>query len=246
MRNIIGFALLAIFAIASAARAEMVPLRSISVSGSAERKVVPDEAHVYVTLGATHAKMAEAKKLHDAKLAKLFSIAEKNGIGRNHLSTQSSSVQPHYSYNDGKQIFQGYRMVTTIDVKIADTKKLGTTVEQLMASGLEENNQHEYGQLLSTQYTIANPDKIRDEMLAEAIRNARIKAENMAAAAGAEVARVYQINEGDAPQFMPRPMPMMAMAKAEGAGDAAGEAAPPPAGEQELRSSVTVIFELKN
>lgn len=245
MRNIIGFALLAIFAIATAARAEMVPLRSISVSGSAERKVVPDEAHVYVTLGATHAKMAEAKKLHDAKLAKLYTIADKNSIGRNHLTTQSSSVQPHYSYNDGKQIFQGYRMVTSIDIKVADTKKLGTVIEQLMASGLEEHNQQEYGQLLSTQYTIANPDKIRDEMLAEAIKNARTKAENMAAAAGAEVTRVYQINEGDAPQFMPRAMPMMAMAKAEGAAYA-DTAAPPPAGEQELRSTVTVIFELKN
>lgn len=243
MRNILGFTILGILAIASAARADMVPVRSISVTGMAERKVVPDEAHVIVTLGATQPKMADAKATHDAKLKKLYAIADKNGIDAKHLSTQSSSVQPYYTYDNGKQIFRGYRVSTTVDMKLADTNKLGPVTEQIMASGLEEQNQQEYGQLLSTSYTISNPDKLREELLAEAIRNARTKAESMAAAAGAEVARVYQVNEGETPNYAPRPIPMMMAMKAEGG--MARDAVAPPAGEQDIRSTVTVIFELK-
>lgn len=247
MRNMIGFAIIGILAIASAARAEMVPVRSISVTGTAERKVLPDEAHVIVTLGATQMKMADAKATHDAKLKKLYAIADKNGIASRNLNTQSSAVQPHYSYNDGKQIFKGYRVSTTIDMKLADASKLGVVVEQVMASGLEEQNQQEYGQLLSTSYAISNPDKLRDELLAEAIRNARAKADKMAAAAGSEVYRVYQVSEGETPNYMPRPIPMMMAAKADMAlGSAREGAVSPPIGEQDVRSTVTVIFELKN
>ena len=246
MRNLLGFAILGILAIASAARADMVPIRSITVSGMAERKVAPDEAHIYVTIGATQPKMANAKSTHDTKLKKLYAIADKNGIERKHLSTQSSSVQPHYTYSDNKQIFQGYRVQSTIDMKLADIAKTGEVTEQIMSSGLEEQNQNEYGQLLSTSYTLSNPDKIRDDMLAEALKNARAKADNMAAAVGAEIARVYQINEGDAPSFQPRPMMVMGMKADAAPGGAAREAIAPPIGEQELRSTVTVIFELKN
>lgn len=246
MRNTaIGFIILGILAVASAARAELVPVRSITVSGQAERKVVPDEAHIIVTLGATQVKLADAKNLHDTKLRKLYAITDKNSIPSKNLSTQSSSVQPDYRYDNGKQIFKGYRVSTTVDIKLDEVGKLGSIVEQVMASGLEEQNQQEYGQLLSVNYTLSNPDKLRDELLAEAIRNARLKADRMAVAAGAEIARVYQVSEGDVPNYTPRPIPMMMAAKADFAAGAAREAVAPPVGEQEVRSTVTVTFELK-
>lgn len=244
MRNFLGFVILGIFAIASAARAEMIPVRSITVTGKAERKVIPDEAHVIVTIGATDMKMAVVKARHDAKLKKLFAIADKNRIERKHLTTQSSSVQPYYVWENNKQEFRGYRMQSSIDVKVADITKTADVVEQLMASGLEENNQQEYGQLINTSYTLSNPDKLREEMLGNAIRNARTKADYMAEAAGARIAGVYQINESEVPNYQPQPMLMMAKAAmAEGA--AGDQAVAPPTGEQDLRSSVTVIFELR-
>lgn len=243
MRPLFVIAFLAVAALATTAFAEMVPIRSITVNGLAERKVVPDEAHIMVTLGATNLKMADAKAAHDAKLKKLFAIADKNGIAQKHISTQSSDVQPSYTYSDDKRIFKGYRVQTTVDMKLDDTAKVGAVTEQIMTSGLEDQNQDEYGQLLSTSYTLSNPDALRDEMLADAIRNARAKADKMAAASGSEISRVYQISEGEQPMFQPRPMMVMAM-KAEAG--MARDAVAPPAGEQDMCSTVTVTFELKN
>lgn len=245
MRPLLIIGLLAAVSLASTAfAADMVPVRSITVTGTAERSVAPDQAHIDVTLGATNLKLADAKAAHDAKLKKLFAIADKNGIAQKNLSTQSSSVQPSYNYSDNKRIFKGYRVQTTVAVKLEDIRKVGTLVEQIMGSGLEEQNQEEYGQLLSTRYGIAKPDEVRDALLADAIRNARAKAQHMASAADARLGRVYQMNEGEVPNFQPRPV--MMMARAEAAGFAAKDAVAPPPGEQELRSSVTVTFELKD
>lgn len=243
--KLLGIAILSVLAVASAARAEMMPIRTISVSGTAERKLVPDEGHIYINVGATDLKMAAAKTKHDAKLKKIFAITDKQGIDRKHLSTQSSSVQPHYEYSDNRQIFRGYRMQTSLDIKVSDINKTPALVEQLMSAGLKEQDQQNYGQFISTSYTLSNPDKIREEMAAEAIRKAREKADKLAAAAGTSVIGVYQINESEAPQFYPRPMMAMAM-KAGGAGDASSESVAPPTGEQEVRSTVNIIFEIKN
>ena len=235
--------------------AEMVPVRSITVTGFAKRHVVPDEAHLTVNLNSMDAKLAAAKTAHDAKLKKLMSIVDDAGIDEKKVRTQSSSVQPVYRYdhdpktNRSKRTLEGYRAQTTVDITVGDTSKLGKLMDTVTAAGFEQGANAEWGDLTSSYYSLSNPERIRDEMLAEAIANAKDKANKMAAAAGANVSRVYQINESGAPSFdFPRPMmmraaaPMMAMAK-----DAGGSAEmAPPAGEQEVNASVTVMFELKD
>jgi uncharacterized protein YggE len=228
--------------------ADMIPVRTISVSGQAERKVVPDEAHITVNLNSQAMKLTDAKASHDVKITKLMGIVKDAGIDEKKVKTQSSNIQPIYDYqNDpktgqGVRVFKGYRAQTSVDITIGDTSKLAGLMDKITAAGFEKGANQEWGDLLSSYYTLSNPDQIRDELLAQAITNARSKAENMAKAAGAKIGRVYQINEGSVPSYSPRPMPMLAMDKSAGA-----EAAPiaPPAGEQEVNSTVTVIYELE-
>jgi uncharacterized protein YggE len=244
------FAVVALLASTAAHAQEMMPVRTISVTGQAERKVVPDEAHLNVNLNSQEFKLVDAKSAHDAKLNKLMAIVRGAGINEKKVATQSSSSQPVYRYeNDpktgqGKNIFQGYRVQSNLDITVEDTKKLADLMDQITGAGFEKGANTEWGHLLSTYYTISNPEKIRDDMVMQAIANAKAKAERMAIAAGASIARVYSIAEGSAPNFYPRPMPMMEMAKGAVAMDAA-EAVAPPAGEQELTSTVTVIYELQ-
>lgn len=245
MRHLI---LVATLLLATPALAQEVKIpRTITVNGLAERKVVPDEAHMTVNLSATEKKLAAAKSAHDAKLKKLLSLTKDAGIPEKHVRTQHSNVQPIYSYkNDtngrNTRYFDGYRVQTNLDITVADTEKLGDLMEAVMGAGFEKNTNEEWGQLVNVYYTLSKPEKIRDEMLTEAIANAKVKAERMASAAGSSIGRVYAITEGGAPQFHP-PMPMMAMKMAGGVADAAMA---PPAGEQEVNASVTVSYELKD
>ena len=226
----------------TAAMADDKPVRSITVTGMSERKVVPDEAHVMVNVNAVNAKLETAKAEHDQKLRKVMDIAKKAGVDEAQMRTNHSSVQPRYSYENNKRNFQGYQVSTSLDITVKKMDAVGGLLEKLTSSGLENKADSEWMGLASVNYTIANPNKIRDEMTAEAIKNAREKAERMAAAAGASLGSVQQIQEGNAPQFIHAPRPMMAMAKMADTNEAA--MAPPP-GEQELNASVTVSYELK-
>lgn len=230
----------------NARAADMVPVRSVTVNGQAERKVAPDEARVNVTIAATNAKMEAAKAEHDKKLRDVMDIAKKAGIEEKHLKTNHSSTQPQYTWENNKQNFKGYQVQTSLEITVKDVAKVGALLEKLSSAKLEQGMGQEWGNLINVSYTIGEPDKVRDEMLAEAIKNARGKAENMASAAGASVGSVLQITESGAPQFMPIPMPMMA--KGGGvmamAADARMESAPP-VGEQAVTANVTVVFELR-
>lgn len=237
--------------IATTANAQqLVPVRTISVTGQAERKVVPDEAHVNVNLNSMERKLPAAKAAHDAKLSKLMAIVKGAGIDEKKVSTQSSSTQPIYEYiNDpakgiNTRMFKGYRVQTMLDITVGETKKVGDLMDQIAGAGFEQGANTEWGQLMNVYYGISNPDAVRDDMLVEAIANAKTKADRMAAAAGASISRVHSITEGSVPVFHPRPMPMFAMAKAASA-DMTMESVAPPAGEQELNSTVTVVYELQ-
>lgn len=241
--------LLLTLVVAKPARAEdtanLTHVRSVTASGTAERKVALDEAHVSVTIGATSMKLAEAKAAHDRKLRDVVAIAKKEEINEAQIKTQSSSTQPQYTWENNKQNFKGYRVATTLGITVKEIGAVGALLEKLSAAGLEQDNKPEWGQLISVSYSISNPDKIRDEMLADAIKNARAKAENMAAAAGASLGNVLQINESGTPQFAPIPMPMMARAMVASDGAMAEKSVAPPVGEQSLNANVTVTFELK-
>ena len=230
---------------------ELKPVRSITVTGVAERKVVPDEAHLSVNLNAQAPKLADAKSAHDAKLKKLLGLAREAGIDEKKVRTQSSGVQPVYRYeNDPKtgrntRRLDGYRVQTAVDITVGDTSKLGGLMDAVTAAGFEQGANAEWGDLISTYYTLSNPEKIRDEILAEAIANAKQKAVKMAAAVSANVAGVVQLNETGAPTLdFPRPMRPMAFGLGV-AKVAESSGVVPPAGEQEVNTSVTVMFELK-
>ncbi len=226
---------------ALAADLATAPVRSITASGVAERKVAPDEAHVHVTVEAMHPKLDAAKLEHDKKLRDVMGIAKNAGIAEAQLRTENSAVQPQYTYENSRQVFKGYSVVTNLDITVKHIDAVGGLLEKLSNAGLENGDAQQWGNLINVTYTIADPDKLRDEMLAEAIKNARAKAENMAAAADAHLGSVIQINEGGSPQFN-FPVPMMARAKLA---MAAAEPVAPPVGEQQVNANVTVIFELK-
>lgn len=239
------FSICILFLVVVEANAQAVQAgRIITVTGKAEQSYVPDEAHVVVNLSAMDMKLSEAKAEHDKKLKKLMKIVGKAGIAEQKIKTQSSNIQPIYRYEMKKRIFDGYRVNSSLDVTVGDTLVLGDLLDDITNAGFEEGTDVKWGNLMSMYYTFSDPDKIRDEMLADAIANARKKADFMAEAAGAEISRVYQISEGSMPHFS-RPVPIMAdrMMKS---GIAEMASVAPPAGEQELQVNVTVSYELED
>jgi uncharacterized protein YggE len=249
MRSSLIVLVMSVFA-ASAMAAEATAQRMITVSGSAERKITPDQAHINVNISGLDGKLENAKAQHDKKLKDVIAIAKSAGIDAAQIKTQNSSIQPQYTYDNNKRQFKGYQVQTSLDILVKKVDDLGGVIEKLSSAKLESAAGNEWQGLLNVNYTLADPDKIRDEMLADAIKNARAKADRMAAAADAKIGRVVNIAEGGVPSFnfpLP-PVPMMARAMSMKAGAAMENdaAMAPPPGEQQVNANVTVSFELKD
>jgi len=245
-RIAVGIALAMALAVSPAFAQEMKPVRSITVTGQAQSKVVPDEAHIVINLNAQNKALAPARQAHDQKLMKLMGIIKKAGIDEKKIRTQSSTMQPVYNYTNGQRDFQGYRVQTQLDITLGDTAKLAGLIDDISAAEFEKDANLEWGNLINMYYNISNPEKLRAELLiaAAAVANAKAKAESLASASGAVLGAVYQITEGNTPQF--RPMVRNAVLAAPSMGSANGAAAvAPPAGEQDIESTVTVTYEIK-
>lgn len=247
MRSIIVILLLLIQAPAHAD--ELKAIRTITVNGLAKKNIVPDEAHITVNLNARDLALVKAKAAHDDKLRKLMALVADYRIDKKKVSTQSSNVEPIYNYennpntNQNEQVFKGYRVQTTVDITVKDTSKIAKLMDSVMEAGFDKGLPPEWGQLMSMYYTLSDPQKLQEAMLVEAIKNAKIKADKMAVAADAKVARVFQINEGGGFSYNPRPIPMMLASMQRNS--SSDSAIAPPAGEQEVQSTVTVTYELE-
>ncbi len=234
-------------------------IHAVTASGTAERKVVPDEAHIDVNIGVTNAQMEAAKAEHDKKLRQVINIAEKAGIAKEKMRTNSSYTQRLYTWDGKKRAFKGYRVSTSLELTLKDISKVGELQDKLNAIGLENDKAQDWGQVVSVNYVVANADKIRDEILSEAIKNARKKANDMAAAAGTEVVGVLRLDDGSYSSrslalnpITPMAIPAPAMALSSRAGSVAEDVSQeqteyvtPPMGEQTISATVNVIFELK-
>lgn len=212
-------------------------VRMITVQGQAHREVVPDIATVQVTAESKNREAAAAKKAMDKQIESLFSVAAKHGIDKKDLKTQYGSLQPEYNYNDGKQVFIGYHASTTVEVKIRALDKTGEVVQALVAGG--------FSNMSGPYYSVDNIQNVQEDLVLEALDNAKAKAGKMAARLGQKIGKPVEISEGVAEHSRPQPVMVRAM-KAEGlAADMAGGSTPP-AGQQRIDATATVSFELKD
>ncbi len=210
-------------------------VRMITVQGQAHRDMVPDMASIDVTVESKNREAATAKKEMDAKLEKLYALSAKMGIDKKYLKTNYALLQPSYIYNEGKQIFEHYHALTAVKITIKDMSKTGELMQALVGAGFDNMG--------GLQYSVDDEQSATQEVMLEALDNARAKAEKMASRMNEKLGRVLQISEGSAQHDRPQPI-MMRAAKAEGF--AADAAMAPPAGEQRINATATVSFELKD
>lgn len=226
MRCLIAAACLAL---ASPALAQPVP-PSISVNGEATVSAAPDLAEIEAGV-TTEAKTARAASEATAKLMNaVFAALKGTGIEQKDVQTSHISLQPQMNHSNSSAPPQiiGYRASNRVSVTLRDIARIGDTIDALVASGA--NNIGGIG------FSVSQSSKLLDEARAKAIDDARRKAAIYAQSADVTLGGPLSIVENGAPP----PMPFRAMR-------ASMDAAPTPiaAGEQTLRISVHVTYEIK-
>jgi uncharacterized protein YggE len=199
----------------------------ITVTGEAMTSVAPDR--VTMRLGvATQGKTAREASDSNAKtMTAVIAAIKAAGADERDIQTTRLTLQPVFEQKpNGPPHLTGFRASNDVTVKLDDVGKLAGLIDRAVAAGANEMSGIEFG--------ISDQSKRLDEARAQAITDARRKAEIYAKAAGVVVGRPVSITENSA---TPPPRPMSA---------AAFRAAPTPVspGELALQATVSVSFEL--
>lgn len=210
----------------------------ISVTGTATSSVEPDL--LVITFGVeTQEKTAKtALESNSNSMNGVVDAIRSVGISDDEISTSRLNIHPVYdSYRDESgrytQELLGYRVTNTITVETNNLNSAADIIDGAVQSGANRVD--------SVYFTLSpeNEIKVKDELIAQAILNAKTKAENALAPLNHQIIGVKAVSLSEF--GMPPPTPLYAdMAMAEGASFKAST--PVFSSEQDVRTSASVIF----
>ncbi len=197
--------------------AQVVPAEAppqISVSGTYEIKVAPDEAYVSAGVETVHVSMAEAKRENDARMSKLLKFLRSSGIEDKDIQTDFVRVAPRYDEGygraaaasaaplldpNGNPIGTGVTITNLGPTHYVVQRSLGIRVRQIgkfdsLVSGVITNG---VSHVHDVEFRTTELRKHRDVARQMAIRAAKAKADALTAELGVKVGKPIQISEYD-------------------------------------------------
>lgn len=230
MKNAILLPLAAALLISAPAFA--ADLRIISMPGHGQVKAAPDQVQITAGVSTSAPTAAQALTANTTRMRGVFDALRKLGVPEKNIQTVNFSVSPQYTggNNNERPKLTGYQVSNDVSVLLEDVAKLGTALDALVTSGANQMN----GINFSIRDTTAMLAKAR----ADAIADARTRAETYAKAAGIALGPIQSISEGTTVE-PPRPMyRVMNMAAAE-------RSVPVAAGEESVSANVSVVWEIR-
>jgi uncharacterized protein YggE len=169
------------------AQVQQIP-PSISVSGQADVRVIPDE--VVLTLGVQTADkvLKTAKAANDKIIKEATAVCRRHGVEPQHIQTDYLQIEPHYRDEEVTGQLLGYVVRRSIVVRLKNISQF----EGLLSDVLDAGVNHVHG----IDFRTAEMRKYRDQARTLAIKAAKEKADALATDAGRTVGKVLTISEG--------------------------------------------------
>lgn len=161
----------------------------ISVSGSAEVKVVPDEVRLSVGVETRDAKLDEARRENDERVSKALSFLKGSGVKDKDVQTDFISVEPSYDSTVSRTKPVIYVVRKSIEIKLTRIDAFEGLLTGLLTNGV--NNVH------GIDFRTSHLRKHRDAARAMAVRAAKEKADALASELGVKRGKVHSINAND-------------------------------------------------
>lgn len=216
---------------------------SINVSGEGEVTAIPDIATVSFTVREAASTVPEAQKLAEAKITEGLKALEALGVEKKDTKTLSYNVNPRYEsqqtgYCNGyvcpptKSVITGYEVSQSVVVKVRKVDQAGEVLGVLGKVNITE--------ISGPEFTIDDLEKAQADAKALAIKDAKEKAEATAKALGVSLGEITAFNEDNGGYY-----PTMYRAEAAMTMNQAKDAVTLPAGENIIKSRVTITYTLR-
>jgi uncharacterized protein len=179
----------------------------ISVSGSAEIKVTPDEVDLNLAVESRDESLATAKADNDQRVAGALEFLKKNGVKDKDIQTDYIMITPVYDDNSGPidprtglpmlgfgragttTKLSCYIVEKTIGIKVTNVAGFDAILSGLITNGVNV--------VRGVDFRTSQLRKYKDQARAEAIKAAKEKAEAMASALGVKIGKPYSVTVND-------------------------------------------------
>lgn len=161
--------------------------RHISIVGNAQLEAKPDIVVVSLAVESIKTKSVEAKQEVDNRVNDLLDGLDKFGIDEENVSASNISTRPRYNYvKNGKENISGYSASRNLTVTFENIKKLSAFMDFALAVKIN--------QITNVQFKSSKEKRLKADVLALAVKDAKQKGNSLAIAFGAKLGRIYSIN----------------------------------------------------
>jgi hypothetical protein len=178
---------------ASPAFSQTTPPPQISLSGSAEVKVAPDEIMLSVAVETRAETLDPARLENDQKIAAVLAFLQQSKIADKDVQMDYINVQPDYNYNNNSSESHvkpvAYIVRKNIEIRLTEVAAFQNILTGLLTNGVNYVNGIDFRTMQLRKY--------RDQARATAIRCAKEKAQALVAELGSKLGKVTSINAND-------------------------------------------------
>jgi uncharacterized protein YggE len=160
---------------------------TISVTGSADVRVVPDEVKLTLGIETNDMNLRVAKQQNDDRVKQVLALAEQFGIKPEYIQTDFIRVQPRYKDYYEQQTFLGYWVRKDIVFTLKDISRFDDLLTAVLDAGANY--------VFNVDFRTTELRKYRDQARSAAIKAAKEKAEALAGELGMAIGEARSIQE---------------------------------------------------
>ena len=209
--------------------------KTLFVTGSATTVVEPDKVTVSLGVETTNTTAKAALAANSELMSKIINALKTAGVKENETSTSSFTITPNRNYSldkdQGKLI--GFTVSNSIQI---DSNKVNDTsdwIDIAVSSGANNVN--------SIYFSLSDKklDEIKNELVTDAIENAKEKADIAASALGHKVVGIRTASIDQVTPYFPGPVPYATESLKN---EAFAPSTPILTGEQQISLNVNIVF----
>jgi len=214
---------------------------TISTTGTAYARLQPDKVYVKIGIENTEDTANMALSVNSELMNGIISALREQGLMQNESSTSSFNIYPIYNFTEsGTRInISGFTVLNSILIETSNLDNISKWIDTAVQLGANDAN--------DIRFAVSN-DRLEDtknELITEAIDSAKRKAETAASALGLKVIGVKSVDIEGAASIPPGPPFLLPRADITAqAEDDISPSTPILAGEQQVSTSVSVVFSM--
>jgi uncharacterized protein len=177
------------------------------VTGQQTVQATPDEAIVTLGVITENTNPETVQRENSTSINNIIQALTALAIPKDNVKTVEYRIDPQYDYQEGKQIFKGYKATHLIQITVKPLTKVGTVIDAAVKNGANT--------VTSVRFSLSNPESYYNRALSDALKIAYHKAISITNTLGTTLNTVPEKVEEISPHPPPIPYQTASLMKAD-------------------------------